>query len=71
MSCALCIELTAQSVDYTKDGRHYHIASPNGRYFTGTVEEGPACFFDAETKEHLASEDDSVSIYAITNDGVA
>ena len=71
MSCALCIELTAQSVDYTKDGRHYYIASPNGRYFTGTVEEGPACFFDAETKEHLASEDDSVSIYAITNDGVA
>lgn len=71
MSCALCIELTAQSVDYTKDGRHYYIASPNGRYFTGTVEEGPACFFDAETKEHLASEDDSVSIYAITNEGVA
>ena len=72
---ALCIfgsaSLQAQSIDYTQDGRHYYIASPNGRYFTGTVEEGPACFFDAETKEHLASEDDSVAIYAITNDGIA
>lgn len=71
MLCALCINVNAQSVDFTKDGRHYYIASPNGRYFTGTVEEGPACFFDVETKEHLASEDDSVSIYAITNDGIA
>lgn len=71
LSYTLCIELTAQSIESTKDGRHYYIASPNGRYFTGTVEEGPACFYDAEADEHLASEDDSVAIYAITNDGVA
>lgn len=71
ISCVLCINLSAQSIDYTKDGRHYYIASPNGRYFTGTVEEGPACFFDAETKEHRASEDDSVAVYAINNDGIA
>ena len=61
----------AQTLDYTRDGRHYYIASPNGRYFTGTVEEGPGCLFDAETKEHFATEDDSVTIYAITNDGIA
>lgn len=61
----------AQTLDYTRDGRHYYIASPNGRYFTGTVEEGPGCLFDAETKEHFATEDDSVAIYAITNDGIA
>ena len=34
----------AQTLDFTKDGRHYYIASPNGRYFTGTVNEGPGCF---------------------------
>ena len=68
---ALCIDLSAQSIDYTKDGRHYYIASPNGRYFTGTVEEGPGCFFDAETKKHYVTEEDSVLIFAVNNDGVA
>lgn len=61
----------AQTLDYTKDGRHYYIASPNGRYFTGTVNEGPGCFFDAETKQHYATESDSVLIYAVNNDGIA
>ena len=61
----------AQTLDYTKDGRHYYIASPNGRYFTGTVNEGPGCFFDAETKQHYATESDSVLIYAVNNEGIA
>ena len=61
----------AQTLDYTKDGRHYYIASPNGRYFTGTVNEGSGCFFDAETKQHYATESDSVLIYAVNNDGIA
>ena len=69
--CALPIILNAQSIDYTKDGRHYYIASPNGRYFTGTVEEGPGCLFDAETKEHFATDIDSILIYAVNNDGIA
>ncbi len=69
--CALSIVVNAQSIDYTKDGRHYYIASPNGRYFTGTVEEGPGCLFDAETKEHFATDVDSILIYAINNDGIA
>lgn len=61
----------AQTLDYTKDGRHYYIASSNGRYFTGTVNEGPGCFFDAEIKQHYATESDSVLIYAVNNDGIA
>lgn len=61
----------AQTLDFTKDGRHYYIASPNGRYFTGTVNEGPGCFFDAETDQHYATESDSVLIYAVNNDGIA
>ena len=71
LSILSCVETKAQSVDFTQDGRHYYIASPDGRYFTGTVEEGPACLFDAETKIHYVSEEDSVLIYAITNDGIA
>ena len=63
--------INAQSLDYTKDGRHYYIASPNGRYFTGTVDEGPGCFFDCETKQHSLTEEDSVLIYAVNNDGIA
>jgi hypothetical protein len=69
MLYALCFESKAQSIDYTKDGRHYYIASPNGRYFTGTVNEGPGCFFDAETKQHCVTEEDSVLIVAVNNDG--
>lgn len=69
--CALSLAANAQSIDYTKDGRHYYIASPNGRYFTGTVEEGPGCLFDAETKQHFATDVDSILIYAINNDGIA
>ena len=61
----------AQTLDVTKDGRHYYIASPNGRYFTGTVNEGPGCFFDADKKQHYATESDSVLIYAVNNDGIA
>ena len=45
----------AQTLDYTLDGRHYYIASPNGRYYTGTVNEGPGCFFDAQTKQHYST----------------
>ena len=43
----------AQTLDYTLDGRHYYIASPNGRYYTGTVNEGPGCFFDAQTENRI------------------
>jgi hypothetical protein len=63
--------INAQSLDYTRDGRHFYIASPNGRYFTGTVDEGPGCFFDAEEKQHYVTDDDSVLIYAVNNDGIA
>ena len=61
----------AQTLDFTLDGRHYYIASPNGRYYTGTVNEGPGCFFDAETKTHTNTEEDSVLIFAVNNDGIA
>ena len=68
---ALSVNLFAHTIDFTKDGRHYYIASPNGRYFTGTVDDGPGCFFDAETKQHYATEEDSVLIFAVNNDGIA
>lgn len=71
MQVALIHVLNAQTIDFTKDGRHYYIASPNGRYFTGTVNEGPGCFFDAETKKHMNTEEDSVLIFAVNNDGIA
>ena len=71
MHCAFCINLNAQSLDFTLDGRHYYIASPNGRYFTGTVNEGPGCLFDAQAKKHYSTESDSVLVYAINNDGIA
>ena len=61
----------AQTLDYTLDGRHYYIASPNGRYYTGTVNEGPGCFFDAQTKQHYSTSTDSVLIFAVNNDGIA
>ncbi|MBO5728385.1 MAG: T9SS type A sorting domain-containing protein [Paludibacteraceae bacterium] len=63
--------LNAQSIDFTRDGRHYYIASPNGRYFTGTVNEGPGCFFDSQTKEHFTTDIDSVLLFAVNNDGIA
>ena len=42
----------AQTMDSVLDGKHYYIVSPNGRYFTGTVDEGPAVFYDMKVKEH-------------------
>ena len=68
---SLCVNLIAQSLDFTKDGRHYYIASPNGRYFTGTVNEGPGCFFDVATGNHYTTDEDSVLIFAVNNDGIA
>lgn len=61
----------AQSLDFTRDGRHYYIASPNGHYFTGTGPEGPGYFFSAANKQHVESDIDSVSLYAVNNDGIA
>lgn len=63
--------LSAQSIDVVTDGRHYYNVSPNGRYYVGTVEEGPGCFFDSYTKEHFVSDIDSVSISAVNNLGYA
>lgn len=68
---ALCTTLSAQSVDSVTDGRHYYNVSPNGRYYVGTIEEGPGCFFDSHTQEHILSDIDSVSIYAVNNLGYA
>ncbi|MBR5824260.1 MAG: T9SS type A sorting domain-containing protein [Paludibacteraceae bacterium] len=61
----------AQTMDSVLDGKHYYIVSPNGRYFTGTVDEGPAVFYDMKVKEHRMSDIDSVSILAITDEGIA
>ena len=65
------VYLAAQSIDYTVDGRHFYVASPNGRYFSGTVEEGPGCLFDAYTKQHFVTDIDSINISAVNNDGIA
>ena len=68
----LCSSLAfAQTMDSVLDGKHYYIVSPNGRYFTGTVDEGPAVFYDMKVKEHRISDIDSVSILAITDEGIA
>lgn len=67
----ISLSVFAQTLDYTLDGRHYYIASPNGRYYTGTVNEGPGCFFDAQTKQHYSTQTDSVLIFAVNNDGIA
>lgn len=71
LTIVCCSFVFAQSLDSIKDGRHYFSVSPNGRYFVGTIEEGPACFFDAFTKEHFMSDIDSASVFAVNNSGVA
>ena len=63
--------LFSQVIDSIAEGEHYYIVSPNGRYFTGTVNEGPAVFYDITKKQHLVTDIDSVSILAINNDGIA
>lgn len=60
-----------QTIDSISDGKHYYIVSPNGSYYAGTVNEGPACFYDLKEKEHYWSDIDSVSIFAVSNDGIA
>ena len=71
LQLAICINLNAQSIDWTKDGKHYYIASPNGRYYTGTISEGPACFFDADKKIHVWTDSTNVLVSAVNNDGIA
>ena len=63
--------LFSQVIDSIAEGEHYYIVSPNGRYFTGTVNEGPAVFYDITKKQHLVTDIDSVSILAINNEGIA
>ena len=48
--------LFSQVIDSIAEGEHYYIVSPNGRYFTGPVNEGPAVFYDI-TKNRISSEE--------------
>jgi hypothetical protein len=67
----LASSVFSQKMDYTKEGFHYYIVSPNGRYYTGTINEGPGCFYDVEEKKHKVTDIDSVLLFAINNDGIA